>query len=584
MAEGDEKKPKIAVNNQEVGSPAKAAWSKIGLATGTAMKMYKRQARKRVFVNRSLMLEKVKFYGFDMDYTLALYKSPEYETLGFVLLRDQLVEMGYPEEIKTFEYDPTFSIRGLWFDKLYGHLLKVDPFGNILICVHGFDFLVGRQIHQFYPNKFVNRDEKRFRIFNTLYELPIIYVLACLVNYFSNNPEYTQTKTGVKSGDVTMTYMSIYQDLMVAVDHVHAKKGPLKSETLKNLEKYVTKTNKLPMFLDRVRSNGAKVFLATNSDFVYTNGVMTYLFDYPSPSPDQPQRKWTSYFDYIVVDAKKPLFFGEGTVLRQVDTATGSFKLGTHTGPIKKGHVYSGGSVDVFSEMMGTYGKEVLYVGDHIFGDILKSKKVRGWRTFLIVPELAQELAVWTEKQNLFAELEQLDCQLGEIYKNLDSSCAKKPNIKNIQKAIADVSHEMDMSYGVLGSVFRSGSRQTFFAGQVMRYADLYAATILNLLNYPFSYVFRSPAMLMPHESTVNHDDSIPAQDFLLAPRTRSFNEPSSPNTPEGESMLVRQDSAWKRFVDTPRHSTHVHESEDEDEDEEGGEPAEMAVDEEDFE
>lgn len=71
----------------------------------------------------------------------------------------------------------------------------------------------------------------------------------------------------------------------------------------------------------------------------------------------------------------------------------------------------------MFSEMMGTYGKEVLYVGDHIFGDILKSKKVRGWRTFLIVPELAQELAVWTEKQNLFAKLEQLDCQLGEIYK-----------------------------------------------------------------------------------------------------------------------------------------------------------------------
>lgn len=25
----------------------------------------------RVFVNRSLMLERVKFYGFDMDYTLA---------------------------------------------------------------------------------------------------------------------------------------------------------------------------------------------------------------------------------------------------------------------------------------------------------------------------------------------------------------------------------------------------------------------------------------------------------------------------------------------------------------------------------
>lgn len=39
-----------------------------------------------------------------------------------------------------------------------------------------------------------------------------------------------------------------------------------------------------------------------------------------------------------------------------------------------------------------------------------------------------------------------------------------------------------------------------------MRYADLYAATFLNLIYYPFSYMFRAPAMLMPHESTVAHE------------------------------------------------------------------------------
>ncbi len=38
------------------------------------------------------------------------------------------------------------------------------------------------------------------------------------------------------------------------------------------------------------------------------------------------------------------------------------------------------------------------------------------------------------------------------------------------------------------------------------RYADLYAASVLNLLHYPFSYMFRSPAMLLPHESTVAHE------------------------------------------------------------------------------
>lgn len=38
------------------------------------------------------------------------------------------------------------------------------------------------------------------------------------------------------------------------------------------------------------------------------------------PQADVPQRPWRSYFDLIVVDTRKPLFFAEGTVLRQVDT------------------------------------------------------------------------------------------------------------------------------------------------------------------------------------------------------------------------------------------------------------------------
>jgi 5'' nucleotidase family. len=75
------------------------------------------------------------------------------------------------------------------------------------------------------------------------------------------------------------------------------------------------------------------------------------------------------------------------------------------------------GSCDVFTQLIGAKGKDVLYIGDHIFGDILKSKKIRGWRTFLIVPELVQELHVWTDKCQLFAELQGLDVMLGEMYK-----------------------------------------------------------------------------------------------------------------------------------------------------------------------
>lgn len=40
-----------------------------------------------------------------------VYKSPDYESLGFNLLKERLVDIGYPEAIRDFEYDPTFPIR-----------------------------------------------------------------------------------------------------------------------------------------------------------------------------------------------------------------------------------------------------------------------------------------------------------------------------------------------------------------------------------------------------------------------------------------------------------------------------------------
>lgn len=39
------------------------------------------------------------------------YNNPEYEALQFRLIVDRLVVIGYPSQIKDFEYDPTFPIR-----------------------------------------------------------------------------------------------------------------------------------------------------------------------------------------------------------------------------------------------------------------------------------------------------------------------------------------------------------------------------------------------------------------------------------------------------------------------------------------
>lgn len=97
---------------------------------------------------------------------------------------------------------------------------------------------------------------------------------------------------------------------------------------------------------------------------------------------------------------------------------------------------FTPGSCDVFSKLIGAKGKDVLYIGDHIFGDILKCKKIRGWRTFLVIPELSQELHVWTDRTCLYNKLQNLDTMLSEVYRNLDSSAKEKPDISKIQESI----------------------------------------------------------------------------------------------------------------------------------------------------
>lgn len=480
-------------------------------------KKYYRSAHHRIFVNRSLSLEKIKFFGFDMDYTLAEYKTPEFEALAYRLAIKKLVAMGYPEELGETTYDQSFPIRGLWFDTLYGNFLKVDAYGNILVCVHGFKFLKTSEIYHIYPNKFVQMNDSRIYVLNTLFNQPETCVLAQVIDYFSTNKEYDQSSPyGVKDNkaNLFMPFRSMFQDVRNAFDTIHAD-GSLKKETVDNLDAYIIRDEKIPLLFDRMRENGKKVFLLTNSGYRYTDQIMSYLFSLPSCK----SRSWTSYFDFIIVDARKPLFFGEGTILRQVDSKTGALRIGTHIedfcGPLLPDQIFSGGNCDTLTKLMGARGRDVLYVGDHIYGDILRSKKIRGWRTFLVVPELQRELEVWSLKRHLFLRLSELDIRLGEVYKNLDSSCRENPDISQVKSQIRSTIHELDMSYGSLGSIFRCGSRQTHFASQIARYADLYACTFLNLFYYPFSYFFRAPSALLPHESTV-----LPTNTGAMTPQT----------------------------------------------------------------
>jgi hypothetical protein len=53
-------------------------------------------------------------------------------------------------------------------------------------------------------------------------------------------------------------------------------------------------------------------------------------------------------------------------------------------------------------------GEEILYVGDHLYSDVLRSKRTLGWRTTLIVPELTNEMAVFRANREIFYQIIQL--------------------------------------------------------------------------------------------------------------------------------------------------------------------------------
>ena len=249
-----------------------------------------------------------------------------------------------------------------------------------------------------------------------------------------------------------MPYKSIYQDVRKSFDIIHDV-GTLKTAVVAEISKYIKQQVDLPRLFDIMRKHGKKIFLLTNSDYNYSNRVMEYLFAVPTAEG----RSWQSFFDFIVVDACKPLFFAEGTLLRQLDTKTGAIRIGLETDPSSAGNIYSGGNSEVFTKLINAKGRDVLYGGDHVYGDILKSKKTRGWRTFLLVPELEKELHVWTSERALFDQLTALDVSLANTYKNMDSYSSERPDLSGLKKSIRETIHKLDMSYGKLGSMFRCG-------------------------------------------------------------------------------------------------------------------------------
>jgi len=69
---------------------------------------------------------------------------------------------------------------------------------------------------------------------------------------------------------------------------------------------------------------------------------------------------------------------------------------------LRRGKIFQGGNwLHLQSMLECDAGEQILYVGDHLFSDVVRSKRTLGWRTALIVPELDSEMKIYESTRKI---------------------------------------------------------------------------------------------------------------------------------------------------------------------------------------
>ena len=202
---------------------------------------------RRIFVNRNLRMDTVKAIGFDMDYTLARYRTEKLEQLAHKLTVEKLITRGYPKEIAQLTFDPKFVLRGLTVDKQTGNILKLDRHNHVSRVYHGRKSLSRAERNRIYRREKVNYAPPRFSLVDTLFSLPEVCLYADLIELLPKLSYPVDT-------------WKIYDDTREAIDEAH-RDDSLKSVVKTNLDIYVEKDPLLARTLHKLRSSGKKLFL-----------------------------------------------------------------------------------------------------------------------------------------------------------------------------------------------------------------------------------------------------------------------------------------------------------------------------------
>ncbi|GAB4208619.1 MAG: HAD-IG family 5'-nucleotidase [Sandaracinaceae bacterium] len=474
----------------------------------------------RVYVNRNLRMDAIAWIGFDMDYTLARYRQEAMDRLSIEATVRKMVERGRPESLLSARFDASFPIRGVHVDRKLGHVVKMDRYRYVKRAYHGYAELSRDERRRLYHSRPVHVGTKRFHWVDTLYALPEVAVYAGAI-------EHLESLARDAGSTAPLDYAALFDEVRECIDLAH-RDGSINEVIAGDFPRYVERDPDLAETLARLRASKKQLFLLTNSGPSYTDRMMRFLLD--GALPEHPS--WRSYFDVVICSACKPTFFTRTDVpFVALDETLSAVGETTH---LCDGVIHTGGCLPLLEKRLGVGGDQVLYVGDHIYGDVLRAKKESAWRTVMVLQEMTAELAALADTRAQLARLDELG-ELGEILhdevrlhqgqlkaiekqleaagesvpstlaaarvmhkKALDRARARLAEVERDHDALEDA---IDRAYHpAWGSIFKAGLEVSSFGDQVEQWACLYTDRVSNLGRYAPTHYFRGPLDRMPHE------------------------------------------------------------------------------------
>ncbi|XP_055822977.1 uncharacterized protein LOC129891592 isoform X2 [Solanum dulcamara] len=504
-----------------------------------ALKQMPKMNPKGVYVNKNMRLDSIQVYGFDYDYTLAHYSS-NLQSLIYDVAKQHLVnevcfctflvvtiprinlkkehaglcfadkvnplidcslihfvlQFKYPDMCLEFKYDPSFPIRGLYYDKSKGCLMKLDFFGSIELdgCYYGRRKLSREEIDEMYGTRHIGRDQARELV--SLMDF-FCFSEACLI------ADIVQHFVDAK---LEFDARYVYEDVNRAIQYVH-NSGLVHRGILADPARYLVKNDQLLRFLRMLKDKGKKLFLLTNSPFYFVDGGMRFMLQDSLGQQDS----WKELFDVVIAKANKPEFYKSDHPFRCYDVEKDTLAF-TKVDAFLPGKIYYHGCLKAFLQITKWKGPEVIYFGDHLFSDLRGPSKA-GWRTAAIIHELKSEIMIQNDNSYRFeqAKFHIMQELLGRLHATVTSSMtseAYKSLLRELNEERQKTRYKMKGMFNKsFGATFLTDTGQeSAFAYHIHQYADIYTSKPENFLYYPPEAWLHVPydIKILPHHLKVS--------------------------------------------------------------------------------